>query len=122
MTSKQRQLFLRFVTGRSRIPRIPQITDDMHSIHSELQVSVELMGSRSLIQFDRTLPASHTCNQSLELPQYSSADIMLERFIYAITNCVSIDTDFTPSGGFRDDAFGQEEENEDIYSDDENIN
>ncbi|KAA6382590.1 MAG: hypothetical protein EZS28_021884, partial [Streblomastix strix] len=59
-----------------------------------------------------TLPASHTCAQSLELPQYSSADIMLERIVYAITNCVSIDTDFNVSGNFQDDNIEDDEESE----------
>lgn len=58
---------------------------------------------------DRILPASHTCNQSLELPPYSSTDVMYERFVYAITNCVSIDTDFT-NRGFREETIEPDEE------------
>ncbi|KAA6369862.1 MAG: putative HECT E3 ubiquitin ligase, partial [Streblomastix strix] len=118
MTSKQRQLFLRFVTGRSRMPHLPQGANDAHSIPSDLQLKVDLMGMRgSRGSWDQTLPASHTCYQSLELPQYSSADIMLERIVYAITNCVSIDTDFHVSENFQDDNIEDDEEREDYSLD-----
>ncbi|CAF1141610.1 unnamed protein product [Rotaria sordida] len=36
---------------------------------------------------------SHTCFFTLDLPEYSTTDIMYERLNYAITNCTSIDGD-----------------------------
>ncbi|CAF3089161.1 unnamed protein product, partial [Rotaria sp. Silwood2] len=36
---------------------------------------------------------SHTCFFALDLPEYSTTDIMYERLNYAITNCSSIDGD-----------------------------
>ncbi|KAA6385253.1 MAG: putative HECT E3 ubiquitin ligase [Streblomastix strix] len=106
MTSKQRQLFLRFVTGRSRMSPLPQSTDHSYPISSDLQLKVDLM-------------ASHTCYQSLELPQYSSADIMLERIVYTITNCVSIDTDFDVHENFQVDNIEDDEREEQDQDEDE---
>ncbi|CAF5103375.1 unnamed protein product, partial [Rotaria sp. Silwood1] len=42
---------------------------------------------------DGALPRSHTCTFGLDLPTYSSIDIMYDRLNYAITYCSSIDTD-----------------------------
>ncbi|CAF4210459.1 unnamed protein product, partial [Rotaria sordida] len=36
---------------------------------------------------------SHTCFFTLDLPEYSTTDIMYERLNYAFTNCPSIDGD-----------------------------
>ncbi|KAA6377547.1 MAG: putative E3 ubiquitin-protein ligase HERC1 [Streblomastix strix] len=122
MTSKQRQLFLRFVTGRSRMSHLPQSTDHSHPISSDLQLKVDLMGMRgSRGSWDQILPASHTCYQSLELPQYSSADIILERIVYAITNCVSIDTDFDVHGNFKDDNIEDDDEREEQDQDEDEM-
>ncbi|CAF5192593.1 unnamed protein product, partial [Rotaria magnacalcarata] len=42
---------------------------------------------------DSTLPQSHTCSFVLDLPAYSSVDVMYNRLNYAITYCSSIDGD-----------------------------
>eukprot|EP00959_Pyramimonas_sp_CCMP1952_P204645 4279270-Pyramimonas_sp.AAC.2 len=39
-------------------------------------------------------PTSHTCARTIELPAYSSEEVLRERLIYAIHNCREIDTDF----------------------------
>ena len=77
----QRQLFLRFVWGQSRLPADPK----------QFTQKFEIMAAAN--NNDQALPVSHTCFFSLELPKYSSLAIMKERFIYAIHNCRSIDTD-----------------------------
>lgn len=46
---------------------------------------------------DGFLPESHTCFFYLDLPRYSSRDVMLERMRYAIATCRSIDNDATPA-------------------------
>ena len=51
----------------------------------------------SLDANDQLLPASHTCGFSLDIPQYSSYDIMRKKFLYAIKECQAIDGDFTPN-------------------------
>ncbi|CAF1398421.1 unnamed protein product, partial [Didymodactylos carnosus] len=38
---------------------------------------------------------SHTCFFALDLPPYSTEEIMYERLNYAITHCSSIDADYT---------------------------
>lgn len=38
---------------------------------------------------------SHTCVFSIDLPEYSTKEIMYDKLIYAITNCSSIDGDGT---------------------------
>ena len=42
---------------------------------------------------DEYLPVSHTCFFSMELPKYSTIEIMHEKLLYAITHCVAIDAD-----------------------------
>jgi E3 ubiquitin-protein ligase HERC2 len=77
----QRQLFLRFVWGQSRLP----------ASQAQFTQKFEIMAAAN--NSDTALPVSHTCFFSLELPRYSSLTIMREKFIYAIHNCRSIDTD-----------------------------
>jgi hypothetical protein len=78
---EQRQAFLRFVWGQSRLPYNP----------ADFTQKFEIMGSRR--NTDGTLPVSHTCFFSIELPRYSSAKVMREKLLYAINNCVAIDAD-----------------------------
>jgi len=80
-TAKEKELFLRFVWGRSRLP-----------IRSEdfIQKFV-IMKLRS--SSDNTLPVSHTCFFQLELPKYSSLEVMKSKILYAINECREIDTD-----------------------------
>lgn len=80
-TTKQRQQFLRFVWGRSRLP--------LRSAHFE-QKFVVLPSPRNT---DLTLPASRTCFFQLELPRYSSYEVMVAKFLYAITEGIAIDAD-----------------------------
>ena len=58
---------------------------------------------------DSYLPQAHTCFFSMELPEYSSEQVMRERLLYAITECVAIDTDYIPgemgsSSGYSSDS------------------
>ena len=43
---------------------------------------------------DSVLPTSHTCMFALDLPEYSSFEIMKKKMLYAIRECQAIDTDF----------------------------
>jgi len=47
---------------------------------------------------DQYLPVAHTCFFSLELPAYSSLEIMKEKLRYASFNCTAIDGDDTHTG------------------------
>eukprot|EP01083_Nonionella_stella_P059475 155578_1 len=77
-----RQKFLRFVWGQSRLPLtqadFTDTFDLMPAYHSNQQ----------------SLPVSHTCFFSLELPKYTKKEVMRDKLLYAIHNCHAIDTDF----------------------------
>ncbi|XP_065667346.1 uncharacterized protein LOC100214952 isoform X3 [Hydra vulgaris] len=75
-TEIERSCFIRFVTGRKRLPS-PFIV------------------SRSSMNIDN-LPSASTCGKNLFLPDYSSAAVCTEKLRYAIYNCVAIDADTSP--------------------------
>ncbi|KAM9317693.1 putative E3 ubiquitin-protein ligase HERC1 [Pholidichthys leucotaenia] len=79
-SNEERVLFMRFVSGRSRLPA------NTADISQRFQI----------MKVDRpydSLPTSQTCFFQLRLPPYSSQIIMAERLRYAINNCRSIDMD-----------------------------
>lgn len=79
-TNEERVLFLRFVSGRSRLPS--NLTD----IPQKFQI----------IKVDRPingLPTAQTCFFLLRLPPYTSQAILAERLRYSLHNCPSIDMD-----------------------------
>ena len=95
MTNDERVMFLRFVWGRSRLPAtgtFKQFTIERY--HSETP--------------DKYLPISHTCFFSIELPEYTSKDIMRAKILYACSHCQAIDLDYMP-GEENDDEGGEEE-------------
>nr|XP_057932864.1 probable E3 ubiquitin-protein ligase HERC1 isoform X2 [Doryrhamphus excisus] len=79
-SNEERVLFMRFVSGRSRLPA------NTADISQRFQI----------MKVDRpydSLPTSQTCFFQLRLPPYSSQAVMAERLRYAINNCRSIDMD-----------------------------
>lgn len=82
-SAEERQMFLRFAWGRSRLPLSCEDFDQKFVI----------MPSSS--NNDRVLPKSHTCFFQFELPRYSTKEIMKRKLLYAITECRAIDTDHT---------------------------
>ena len=86
-TEIERTAFLRFVWGRTRLP-----------------LNVGLFPQRFKLQSfnlgppDNYYPVAHTCFFSLELPSYSSLEVMKDKLRYAIFNCWAIDTDETEIG------------------------
>ncbi|XP_033838136.1 E3 ubiquitin-protein ligase HECTD3 isoform X1 [Periophthalmus magnuspinnatus] len=78
-TNADRSRFLRFVTGRSRLP-------------APIYVFPDKQGSET----SDALPQSSTCSSTLYLPNYPSAKICEEKLRYAAYNCVAIDTDMSP--------------------------
>uniref|UniRef100_A0A8D2LRJ6 HECT-type E3 ubiquitin transferase n=1 Tax=Varanus komodoensis TaxID=61221 RepID=A0A8D2LRJ6_VARKO len=79
-SNEERVLFMRFVSGRTRLPA------NTADISQRFQI----------MKVDRpydSLPTSQTCFFQLRLPPYSSQLIMAERLRYAINNCRSIDMD-----------------------------
>lgn len=84
-TQEERQMFLRFVWGRSRLP-----TSDSDWTTS---FTINLLSNAK----DESLPISHTCFFSIDLPPYSSYEILRAKLLYAIYNCTAIDVDFSPN-------------------------
>ncbi len=86
-TNEERSALLRFAWGRSRLPltaaAFPQRFKIQNFNHSPP---------------DTYFPVAHTCFFSLELPAYSSLEIMKEKLRYAIFNCEAIDGDDTSTG------------------------
>ncbi|XP_028902461.1 E3 ubiquitin-protein ligase HECTD3 [Ornithorhynchus anatinus] len=78
-TNEDRSRFLRFVTGRSRLP-------------ARIYVYPDKLGSETT----DALPESSTCSSTLFLPHYVSAKVCEEKLRYAAYNCVAIDTDMSP--------------------------
>ncbi|KAL8570039.1 hypothetical protein ACOMHN_036316 [Nucella lapillus] len=83
-SNEDRSRFLRFVTGRRRLP-------------APLVIST---GKGDTID---SLPESSTCANMLYLPFYSSAKVCEEKLRYAAYNCIAIDTDMNPWEGSWED-------------------
>uniref|UniRef100_A0A8C0IM63 HECT domain E3 ubiquitin protein ligase 3 n=1 Tax=Chelonoidis abingdonii TaxID=106734 RepID=A0A8C0IM63_CHEAB len=78
-TNEDRSRFLRFVTGRSRLP-------------ARIYIYPDKLGSETT----DALPESSTCSSSLYLPNYATAKVCEEKLRYAAYNCVAIDMDMSP--------------------------
>ncbi|XP_077974377.1 putative E3 ubiquitin-protein ligase HERC1 isoform X2 [Styela clava] len=79
-SNNERVLFLKFVSGRSRLPA------NVVDIPQKFQIT----------KIERpidSLPTSQTCFFQLRLPSYSSQEVLAEKLRYAIHNCISIDMD-----------------------------
>ncbi|XP_041374032.1 probable E3 ubiquitin-protein ligase HERC1 isoform X2 [Gigantopelta aegis] len=79
-TNEERIQFLRFISGRTRLPTSPS------DMTQRFQIMTSDRGMNSL-------PTSQTCFFQLRLPAYSSQELLAEKLRYAINNCRSIDMD-----------------------------
>lgn len=87
-TNEERQLFLRFVWGRNRLPS--------HDTDWQQHFVINTLRSSSG-NADAMLPVAHTCFFTLDLPGYSSYDTLRSKLLYAIVHCQAIDTDYNPN-------------------------
>jgi hypothetical protein len=81
LTEEERCLYLKFVWGRSRLP-----------------MNLEGLSRRHCIEYFKrrtkdSLPISHTCFFRVDLPDYTSEEILKKRLLYAIQYCGDIDAD-----------------------------
>ncbi|XP_011141461.1 E3 ubiquitin-protein ligase HERC2 [Harpegnathos saltator] len=83
-SNQERSLFLRFVWGRTRLPRT---IADFRGRDFVLQVMEKYNPP------DQFLPESYTCFFLLKMPRYSCKAILRQKLKYAIHFCKSIDTD-----------------------------
>ncbi|CAM9365219.1 unnamed protein product, partial [Choristocarpus tenellus] len=84
---KDRSQFLRFVWARSRLP--------LHasSFHQKFKIQAPT-GEGVRDDPDSYLPKAHTCFFSINLPKYTSDEIMTEKLTYTMYNCIEMDADF----------------------------
>ncbi|XP_042217246.1 E3 ubiquitin-protein ligase HERC2-like isoform X2 [Homarus americanus] len=83
-STAERSLFLRFVWGRTRLPRT---IADFRGRDFVFQVLDKYTPP------DHFLPESYTCFFLLKMPRYSCKAVLREKLKYAIYFCKSIDTD-----------------------------
>ena len=81
-TPEERESYLKYVWGRTRLPD-PNVNKFTHVI-----------AKMSGVNQDKRLPTASTCYFTLELPNYSSYEILKEKLKYVIMNCSEIDKDF----------------------------
>jgi hypothetical protein len=81
MSPKERSLFLRFVWGRSRLP-------SGKDFKNFSMTNKSVSGNP-----DQYLPVSHTCFFTLDLPPYTTKEVLHDKIVYAITHCQAIDLD-----------------------------
>jgi len=94
-TPEERTLFVRFVWGRSKLPS----PNEFYTAQFQLQPFSRRTADSNPDDF---MPEAQTCFFSLSLPRYSSAEIMKQKLLYAITTCRDIDADFlVPNQGDR---------------------
>lgn len=77
----ERFKYLKFVSGRSRLPK------------SELGFRYKHVISKSVGDKENSYPKSTTCFFKLNLPHYDSKEKLVEKMKYSILNCIEIDTD-----------------------------
>ena len=94
---EEQALYLRFVWGRSRLPLSSKEFTKKHRIDNI-----------NLTNPDSFLPTAHTCFFSIDLPRYSSYEIMRDKLRYAFTHCTAIDTDGAPREVWSDDEDDEE--------------
>ncbi|CAN0558313.1 unnamed protein product, partial [Ectocarpus sp. 12 AP-2014] len=84
---RDRSQFLRFVWARSRLPCKGVNFHQKFKIHNPT-------GEGAKEDPDRFLPKAHTCFFSINLPRYSSDEIMANKLSYTMYNCIEMDADF----------------------------
>lgn len=84
---RDRSQFLRFVWARSRLPTKAADFHQKFKIHSPT-------GEGAREDPDQYLPKAHTCFFSINLPRYSSDEVMAKKLSYTMYNCVEMDADF----------------------------
>ena len=81
---EERQLFLRFVWGRTRLPRS---VGDFRGRDFVIQVMDKYKPPNNY------LPEAYTCFFLLKMPKYTSKTVLEDKLSYAIHVCKSIDID-----------------------------
>jgi hypothetical protein len=80
-SENERIKYLKFVSGRSRLPKIGNGTKYTHTISKAINAAKD------------EFPKSMTCFFKLNLPKYDKEEEFVEKMKYAIIYCYEIDTD-----------------------------
>lgn len=80
MSIEDQAAFLKFTWGRTRLPLSSE------SFNQPMKLTKRSSGVDAF-------PISHTCFFEIEIPEYSTKEVMLEKIMYAIIHCTSIDGD-----------------------------
>lgn len=97
-SEEDRQAFLAFSTGRSRLPSNTS--------------GVALVLDADSRHDDARLPTASTCSYAFHIPAYSSAAVLRDRMLKAIYSCRAIDNDGSTQGlfgGLDAAAFAEED-------------
>lgn len=100
---EQRQLYLKFVWGRSRLPI------DMSSMRRAHTISVCRHMSKE------SFPQAHTCFFSIDIPEWPTDEVCRQKMLGAITLCGEIDTDGRPAEDFNGDRIEGHDDYDDEY-------
>jgi hypothetical protein len=92
LNDEERSMLIRFIWGRARLP-LPSQT-------WEQKFKIDLHTPRG--EVDRCLPVAHTCFFTLDLPKYSTLEIMTERLRFSFVHCQSVDGDSSLNTGGGD--------------------
>ena len=90
-TNDERILYLKFVWGRSRLPLTADGYSHKHKITKAYSNHPDI-----------SLPLSHTCFFTIDIPTYSSFDILYKKLLYAIKFCSEIDNDGSANEALED--------------------
>ena len=83
LVERDAEAFMRFVWGRSSLPSL-----DPFPVPFRLALFSQVAPDRSP---DDYLPVSHTCFFALDMPEYSTREVLREKLLYAIYNCKEMD-------------------------------
>ena len=98
MTEEEKQKYLKFVWGRQRLPSDCSQLRNKHKI--------EFMSHKG----DTALPIAHTCFFTIDLPNYTTEEIMKKRITTAMEFCGEIDGDWSVNDDYEDrDIIGDDE-------------
>jgi len=89
-SNDDRSAFVKFTWGRSRLP--------LTKADFSQRMKIQNMNIPNGTNVDAYLPSSHTCFFSIEIPRYTTFEVLKAKVLYAIYNCPSIDGDNTETG------------------------
>lgn len=85
---KDRRRFIQFAWAQERLP-----SDDQEFVKSHTRMMIKPSAFQPV---DKALPRADTCFFNVELPAYTSSDIMRKQLLFALSTAISMDKDEEP--------------------------